>query len=124
MKMSEMLGQLYFDEDFHALYRARCGKEAISPARLALVTVMQFAEGLSARQAADAVRSRIDWKYALGLELTDPGFDHRVLKDFRQGLLESGKEVQLIDLMLEKIKAQELLKKRGIQRRDSTVSSN
>lgn len=120
MKMSEILGQLYKDEDFQALYRARCGKEAISPARLALVTVMQFAEGLSDRQAADAVRSRIDWKYALGLELTDPGFDHTVLKDFRKRLLSSGKEVQLLDLMLEKIQEQKLLKKRGIQRSDST----
>ena len=120
MKMSEILGQLYKDEDFQALYRARCGKEAISPARLALVTVMQFAEGLSDRQAAEAVRSRIDWKYALGLELTDSGFDHTVLKDFRQRLLNSGKEIQLLNVMLSKIKAQELLKKRGIQRTDST----
>jgi len=120
MKMSSILGQLYSDEDFCDLYRARCGKEAISPARLALVTVMQFAEGLSDRQAADAVRSRIDWKYALGLELTDPGFDYTVLKDFRERLLSASKEVQLLDLMLEKIKSQKLLKKRGIQRSDST----
>jgi transposase len=45
------------------------------PWRLALVTVMQYAEGLTDRQAADAVRTRIDWKYALSLELTDTGFD-------------------------------------------------
>jgi transposase len=67
--MYEQLGQIYVDSDFQSLYPARCGQLALSPGRLALITVMQFAEGLSDRQAADAVRSRIDWKYALGLEL-------------------------------------------------------
>jgi IS5 family transposase len=47
---------------------------------------MQFAEGLSDRQAADAVRSRIDWKSALSLELSDPGFDRTVLSEFRTRL--------------------------------------
>ncbi len=59
------------------------GQPAASPWRLALITVLQFAENLPARQAADAVRARIDWKYLLGLELTDPGFDYSVLCEFR-----------------------------------------
>ena len=66
------------DEDFHSLYPAR-GQPGLTPWRLALVTVLQFLEHLSDRQAADAVRARIDWKYALGLELTDPGFHFSVL---------------------------------------------
>jgi transposase len=90
MKMYEQLGQIYVDSDFQSLYPARCGQLALSPGRLALITVMQFSEGLSDRQAADAVRSRIDWKYVLGLELTDSGFDHSVLKEFRDRLI--GKE--------------------------------
>jgi transposase len=60
---------------------------ALAPWRLALVTLLQFAEGLSDRQAADVVRSRIDWNYALRLELTDPGFDASVLCEFRARLL-------------------------------------
>lgn len=64
---------LYRDEDFGALYPRR-GQPGLAPWRLALVTVFQFLEHLSDRQAADAVRSRIDWKYALGLELDDRGF--------------------------------------------------
>jgi transposase len=120
MKMYEQLGQIYVDSDFKSLYPARCGQLALSPGRLALITVMQFAEGLSDRQAAEAVRSRIDWKYALGLELTDAGFDYSVLKEWRGRLIAKEKERQLLDKMLVQLKEQKLLKSRGKQRTDST----
>ena len=77
---------LYRDDQFAKLFPTR-GQPAASPARLALVSVLQYVEGLSDRQAADAVRSRIDWKYALALELTDPGFNHTVLSEFRSRLV-------------------------------------
>ncbi|MEV7393726.1 transposase, partial [Streptomyces sp. NPDC091215] len=70
VRLRDLIGPLFRDEDFAGLFSCR-GRPATSPARLALVSVSQFAEGLSDRQAAHAVRSRIDWKYALGLELTD-----------------------------------------------------
>ncbi|MEU7363457.1 MULTISPECIES: transposase [Streptomyces] len=75
------------------------GKPAWSPARLALMSVMQFAEGLSDRQAADAVRGRLDWKYLLGLELelADPGFDHSVLTEFRDRLIAGDAGIKLLD---------------------------
>ena len=69
MKMRDELGTIYTDEQFVDLYPQH-GQPALAPWRLALVTVMQFAENLTDRQAADAVRGRLDWKYALGLELT------------------------------------------------------
>lgn len=84
VRMREELGTLYEDEDFAELFPQR-GQPAEVPWRLALVTVMQFLENLTDRQAADAVRGRIDWKYALGLELTDVGFDFSVLSEFRGG---------------------------------------
>ena len=87
MRLRDALGAIYDDRMFASLYPAR-GQPAHSPWRLALVTVLQFTEGLSDRQAADAVRGRIDWKYALGLELTDPGFDFSVLCEFRARLQE------------------------------------
>ena len=74
---------------------------------------MQFAENLSDRQAADAVRSRIDWKHALSLELTDPGFDHTLLCEFRGRLLEGGTERSLLDWLLERFKTLGLLKANG-----------
>ena len=74
MRMRDELGSIYADQMFTALFPRR-GQPAEAPWRLALVTVMQYMEGLSDRQAAEAVRERIDWKYALNLELTDPGFD-------------------------------------------------
>ena len=77
MHMRDELDTIYQDEIFMHLF-SHTGQPAEAPWRLALVTIMQFAEGLSDRQAADAVRGRIDWKYALGLELTDPGFDASV----------------------------------------------
>jgi len=87
---------------------------------LALVTVMQFVENLSDRQAADAVRSRIDWKYALSLELTDAGFDFSILSEFRKRLGQSGAEPLLLDCTLELLREKKLLKARGRQRTDST----
>ena len=96
------------------------GQPVQSPGRLALVLVMQFAENLTDRQAADAVRSRIDWKYALGLSLTDPGFDHSILSEFRERLLTGGVEHQVFEVMLTRFNEKGLLKGRGKQRTDST----
>jgi transposase len=84
------------------------------------VTIFQFAEELSDRQAADAVRARIDWKYALSLELTDPGFDHTVLSEFRSRLVEGGAEQLLLGVLLRRFRELALLKPRGRQRTDST----
>jgi transposase len=129
MMMYEQLGQLYVDRDFQSLFPAECGQSAISPAKLALITIMQFAEGLSDRQTAEAVRTRIDWKYALGLELTDAGFDYSVLSEFRDSeallrsadrLITTGQESQLLEIMLSQFKQKKLLKSRGRQRTDSS----
>ncbi len=119
MRMRDVLGAIYEDEDFAELFEVR-GRPAIPPWRLALVTVMQFAEGLSDRQAAQAVRARIDWRYALELELSDPGFDFSVLSEFRSRLLEGGGERVLLDKLLEGCKERGYLKVRGRQRTDST----
>jgi transposase len=59
--------------------------------------VLQFVKNLSGREAADTVRARIDWKYALGLALTDPGFDHTVLGEFRTRLVEGKAELLLLN---------------------------
>jgi transposase len=115
----EALGQLYLDEQFAALFPTR-GQPAASPARLALVLVLQYVEGLSDRQAADAVRGRIDWKYALGLELTDPGFDHTVLSEFRARLVTKDADRLLLDTLLDRLRQLGLIKQRGRQRTDST----
>ncbi|MCP6762474.1 MAG: IS1182 family transposase [Fischerella sp. CENA71] len=120
MKMYDELGVLYQDVEFAGLFPAKCGQSAMSPGKLALITVMQFCEGLSDRQAADAVRSRIDWKYALGLELTDSGFDCSVLSEFRNRLCEHDLENKLLDLMLVKFQEKKLIKNRSKQRTDST----
>src|SRR4051795_3177237 len=117
--LRDTLGTFYHDERFAALFPDR-GHPAEAPWRLALVTVLQFAEGLADRQAADAVRGRIDWKYALGLELTDPGFDFSVLCEFRARLVAGGAERLLLEAMLETCKAHGLVKARGKQRTDST----
>src|SRR5262245_60659252 len=74
MQMRDELGVLFGEADWKVLYVGE-GEPGWTAWRLMLVTVMQFGEGLSDRQAADAVRGRIDWKYALGLELEDSGFD-------------------------------------------------
>ncbi len=119
MHMRDELGVMYRDEDFAALF-AVVGQPAETPWRLALILVMQFMENLSDRQAADAVRGRIDWKYALGLKLSDPGFDYSVLSEFRTRLVEGGMGSILLDRMLERFKARGWLSAGGKQRTDST----
>jgi transposase len=119
MRFREEFADLFEDADFRALYSSR-GQPGLAPWRLALVTVLQFLEQLSDRQAADAVRARIDWKYALGLELTDPGFHFSVLSEFRARLVAGQAEHLLLDKMLEGFKHRGLVKVRGKQRTDST----
>src|SRR5260370_21534243 len=86
MQLSYTLGTIYTDDLFADLFPTR-GQPAEAPWRLALVTVLQFMENLTDRQAADAVRDRLAWKYALSLELSDPGIDHTVLSEFRTRLV-------------------------------------
>jgi transposase len=119
MRMRDVLGPIYTNPTFAGLF-SHTGRPAEAPAQLALITVMQFAEGLSDAQAADAVRARIDWKYALALDLTDPGFDASVLSEFRQRLITGHAELLLFETMLTLFREQGLLKAKGRQRTDST----
>jgi transposase len=117
--LRDRLGTIFTDAQFAPLF-APCGQPAECPWRLALVTLLQFAENLSDRRAAEAVRSRIDWKYLLGLELTDAGFDASVLSEFRSRLVAGGAEEHLLDTLLALCREQKLLSARGRQRTDST----
>jgi transposase len=119
MRIRDHLGPIYTDAQFTALF-PHDGQPALSPGRLARVRVLQFVEGLSDRQAADAVRSRIEWKYAQALKLDDPGFDASVLCEFRSRLLAGGAEMQLFETLLILLREQGFLKSRGKQRTDST----
>src|SRR5919197_5018670 len=119
LTLRDVLGTILQDEDFATLCPA-WGHPGLPPWRLALVTIMQFRETLADRQAAEAVRARIDWKYLLSLELTDPGFDFSVLSEFRDRLLTGSAEELLLDKLLERCRVLELLKARGPQRTDST----
>src|SRR5713101_8188150 len=115
----DALGTIFQDEDFITLFPA-WGQPGLPPWRLALVTIMQFRENLADRQAAEAVRARIDWKYLLSLDLTDPGFDFSVLSEFRDRLLAGNAAEVLLEKLLERCRALGLLKARGQQRTDST----
>ena len=119
LQLRDELGTLYEDQDFQDLFPSR-GQPAEAPWRLALVTIMQYAEGLTDRQAADAVRTRIDWKYVLSLELTESGFDFSVLSEFRGRLLAHGAERRLFDQLLNRCRERGWIKARGKQRTDST----
>jgi transposase len=119
MWVRDRLDGLWRDEDFADCY-SRNGRPGLSPAQLATVSVLQFLLGLSDRGAAEAVRCRIDFKYALGLELDDPGFHHSVLGDFRDRLLRAGRADHLLDVALARLKEAGLVRERTTQRTDST----
>ena len=113
MQLRDEPGTIYTDEQFVTLYPAG-GQFAEQPWRIALLLVMQYMENDTDRQAAEAMRTRIDWKYVLSLELTDPGFDFSVFSEFRQRLLAGGQEEVLLNTLLH------LCRERGKQRTDST----
>src|SRR4030095_16876245 len=119
LTLRDTLGTIFADGHFADLYPKQ-GQPACPPWRLALITLMQFREQLSDRQAAEAVRARIDWKYLLGLELTDPGFDFSVLCEFRGGWLAGSASALLLDKLLARCRTMGLLTVRGQQRTDST----
>jgi transposase len=119
LQLREHFGMLFDNQHFAHLY-AHAGKPALAPARLAVVTILQFMDDLSDTQAAEAVRDRISWKYLLGLPLDDPGFDASVLSEFRTRLLQDDAAALLLDAVLECCRGAGLLKPRGKQRTDST----
>jgi transposase len=119
LRVADELDTRFTDEAFLTLFPTH-GQPALPPWRLALVTLLQFAEGLSDRQAVNAVQSRIDWKYGLRLELTDPGFDASVLSEFRTRLIAGAAESLLFEMMLTWCRDRQLITARGRQRTDST----
>ncbi len=119
MNIRDSLGSIFDSEAFADLFPQK-GQPAYAPWRLALVCIMQFMENLSDRQAADAVRGHIDWKYVLSLPLTDPGFDYSILSEFRTRLLAGGAEQKLLDILLHRLRESGTLKTHQRQRTDST----
>jgi len=119
LRVADELGTLFTDEDFAPLFPAH-GQPATAPWRLALVTILPFAEGLSDRQAAHALRTRIDWKYVARLDLTDPGVDGSVLSEFRGRLVAGAAKALLFDKILHWCRGRKLFTERGRQRTDST----
>ena len=119
MHLRDALGSIYQDADFADLFPKR-GRAAEAPWRLALVTVFQALENLSDRQAAEMVRGRLDWKYALSLPLDDAGFDASILTDFRQRELPHEAQDRLLEPILQVCRQQGWLKAGGKQRTDST----
>lgn len=119
IRLRDALGPIFTDERFTTAFSCQ-GRPGVSPGALALISVLQHMEGLTDRQAAEAVRSRMDWKYLLGLELHDPGIAHATLSHFRSRLLDHGLEDQLFQAVLERADQAGLLKTGGRQRTDST----
>jgi transposase len=119
MRIRDELGQVYDDVRFAAAFGVR-GRPGISPAQLMIASVLQFSENLTDRQAAEAVRDRITWKYALGLELQDPGFDPSVLSEFRTRLVDGDLTSLALDALLERLAGLGLVKAGGRARTDST----
>ena len=115
----DKLGEWLSDEQFAGAYGVR-GKPGWPPSRLALVTIFQKAENLTDRQAAECVRTRIDWKYALGLDLADPGFDHSILSEFRARVAAGGLDQVVLDTLLERLATDGLVGAGGTMRTDST----
>src|SRR5215475_6864959 len=111
VRIRDELGEVFVDGAFLDAFGVR-GRPGISPGQLAMVTVLQFAQNLTDRQAADAVRGRIDWKYLLGLELTDPGFDFSVLSQFRTRLVTHALQPVVLDMLLDRMLELGLVKAR------------
>ncbi|WTZ89115.1 transposase (plasmid) [Streptomyces sp. NBC_01384] len=119
MSVRDRLGKVFADELFAEAFGVR-GAPGLSPALLSLVTVLQFTEDLTDRQAAAMAVRAIDWKYAMGMELSATGFDDSVLARFRARLVEHGMERLVFDRLLDWCREQGLVGAGGRQRTDST----
>jgi transposase len=119
IRIRDELGEVWSDQRFRGLFGVR-GKPGISPAQLMIVLVLAMAENLTDRQAADMVRRAIDWKYALGLPLEDPGFDFSVLSEFRTRLVTGSMETEALDVLLVALAGRGLVSSGGRRRTDST----
>ncbi len=119
MRIRDELGEVYADARFAGAFGVR-GRPGISPGQLMMASVLQFSEDLTDRQAAEAVRDRMTWKYALGLELEDPGFDASVLSEFRSRLVAGDLTCLALDALLERLASLGLVRGGGRQRTDST----
>src|SRR5437588_1311957 len=119
-QLRDALGTIYSDEHFAHLFPKR-GRPAEAPWRLALVTALQAIEGLSDRQAAEYVHTRVDWLYALALPLDDPGFDFSILSDFRQRLLSAQAQDLILEPILRLCRERGWLKAGGKQRTDAAA---
>jgi transposase len=119
IRLRDMLGSVFADGHYAGAFGVR-GRPGIAPGQLMLVTVLQFVEDLTDRQAVEAVAGRIDWKYALGLKLSDPGFDFSVLSQFRTRLVDNDLERAGFDAVLERCRELGLVKAGGKARTDST----
>lgn len=120
MSLRDELGSLYQDERLSVLFPSTQGQPAWSAWRLALITVLQYIEDMSDAQAAQAVRGRLDWKYALSLPLSDPGMDSSVLSEFRTRLALSQTPDLLLECLLQQCQQRGWLGAGGHQRSDST----
>ncbi|WP_165036969.1 transposase, partial [Candidatus Protofrankia californiensis] len=118
-RLRDTLGPVFVDDDFVGWFAAE-GRPGLPPGMLALVCVLQAMEDLTDRDTADAVRTRLDWKYALSLDLEYPGFDFSVLSEFRDRLALDGRAASLLDAMLDRAREAGLLKGGARVRADST----
>ena len=119
LRLRDELGTLFDDPMFADLF-PKVGQPAEAPWRLALMTLVQFAEGLSDREAADAARERLSLKYLLGLEIEDPGFDYCILSRFRDRLVAGRAESLLLDTLVDRCRDLGWLRSRGKARTDAT----
>lgn len=106
------------EQDFVDLYPSD-GQPGLSPVILAFVTVFQFLEKLPDRQAAESLRMRLDWKYALHLPLEYEGFNFSVLSEFRDRLIAGKAEGRVFEVLVAQIREMGLIKEHGKQRTDS-----
>jgi transposase len=119
-KFKELVTPLIKDEDFDGMYCVDNGRPAISPALLACTCVLQFYRGLSDREMEEACMYDIRIKHALGLEIDERPFDHSSLGNFRERLLENGREKEIFERIVQHLVDKKLIKKDEIQRIDTT----
>lgn len=119
--LAEHRGRLFPDSMMEDLFPSKRGRPSIPAGVIGSVLVLQALQGLSDREAAEALTFDLRWKAACGYGLTDAAFHPSTLTYWRRRLAASSRPHRIMDAIAEVVAAAGVLAGKHRRAVDSTV---